>query len=37
MSALGTMASGTYFWTNAMEVNARLAKGQATRLAKAWT
>lgn len=35
MSVLGTMASGTYFWTNAMDVNARLAMGQARRLAKA--
>lgn len=33
VSALGSMVAGTYFWTNAMEVNARLAMGQAQRLA----
>lgn len=27
--ALGSMVSGTYFWTNAMNVNCRLAKGVA--------
>jgi len=27
--ALGSLASGTYFWTNAMNVNARLAAGVA--------
>ena len=26
------MVAGTYFWTNAMDVNARLAMGQAQRL-----
>ncbi|CAN5391636.1 hypothetical protein BH09PSE5_BH09PSE5_49180 [soil metagenome] len=28
----GSLASGTYFWTNAMEVNARLTQGIAFRL-----
>ena len=32
LSALGSMVAGTYFWTNAMDVNARLAMGQAQRL-----
>jgi hypothetical protein len=27
------MAAGTYFWTNSMDINARLALGQACRLA----
>lgn len=36
LTALGSMVSGTYFWTNAMEVNARLAMDQAKRLAHAW-
>ncbi len=27
--ALGSMVSGTYFWTNAMNVNCRLADGVA--------
>jgi uncharacterized NAD(P)/FAD-binding protein YdhS len=30
--ALGSLACGTYFWTNAMSVNARLAAGVADRL-----
>ncbi len=30
--ALGSLASGTYFWTNAMNVNARLAQAVARRL-----
>lgn len=33
ITALGSMVSGTYFWTNAMEINARLAMGQARQLA----
>ena len=37
LSALGSMVAGTYFWTNAMEVNARLAMGQARRLAATLT
>jgi len=37
ITALGSMVSGTYFWTNAMEINARLAMGQARRLAAALT
>lgn len=32
ISVLGTMAAGTYFWTNSMDVNARLARGVAGRL-----
>ncbi|MFG5408323.1 hypothetical protein ABXN37_09610 [Piscinibacter sakaiensis] len=31
VTVLGSLAAGTYFWTNAMEVNARLAMGQARR------
>lgn len=30
ITALGSLTTGVYFWTNAMEVNARLAKNQAT-------
>lgn len=33
LSALGSMVAGTYFWTNAMEVNARIAMQQAIRIA----
>ena len=33
VSVLGSLAAGTYFWTTSMEVNARLAQGQAVRLA----
>ncbi|MBI5278622.1 MAG: FAD/NAD(P)-binding protein [Burkholderiales bacterium] len=33
VTVLGTMAAGTYFWTNSMDTNARLAMGQAGRLA----
>ncbi|RCW63224.1 FAD/NAD(P)-binding protein [Pseudorhodoferax soli] len=29
LTALGSMAAGTYFWTNSMDVNARLAMVQA--------
>lgn len=29
VSVLGSLAAGTYFWTNAMDVNARLARQQA--------
>jgi len=29
ISVLGSLAAGTYFWTNAMDVNARLAQQQA--------
>lgn len=29
LTALGSMAAGTYFWTNSMDVNARLAMTQA--------
>ncbi|MFC4276293.1 FAD/NAD(P)-binding protein [Achromobacter aloeverae] len=34
VSVLGSLAAGTYFWTTSMEVNARLALGQAERLAR---
>lgn len=34
VSVLGSLAAGTYFWTTSMEVNARLAQGQAARLAE---
>ena len=30
--ALGSLASGTYFWTNAMNVNTRLAAGMVQRV-----
>ena len=30
---LGTLAAGTYFWTNSMDVNARLAANQAAHIA----
>jgi uncharacterized NAD(P)/FAD-binding protein YdhS len=33
ITVLGSMAAGTYFWTNSMDINARLALGQACRLA----
>jgi uncharacterized NAD(P)/FAD-binding protein YdhS len=33
ISVLGSLATGTYFWTNAMDVNARLAACQAIRIA----
>ncbi|MEI2415875.1 FAD/NAD(P)-binding protein [Orrella sp. JC864] len=33
VSVLGSLAAGTYFWTTSMDVNARLALGQAERLA----
>lgn len=33
ISVLGSLATGTYFWTNAMDVNARLAAQQAARIA----
>lgn len=32
-SLLGSLATGTYFWTNSMEINARLAFRQANRIA----
>lgn len=35
ISLLGSLASGTYFWTTSMDVNARLAQGQARRIAAA--
>lgn len=35
ITVLGSLAAGTYFWTNAMEINARLALGQARRLIEA--
>ncbi|MPT25940.1 MAG: hydroxyacylglutathione hydrolase [Achromobacter sp.] len=34
VSVLGSLAAGTYFWTTSMEVNARLAAGQARQLAE---
>lgn len=33
ISVLGSLAGGTYFWTTSMDVNARLARDQAQRLA----
>jgi hypothetical protein len=30
---LGSLAGGTYFWTTSMDVNARLARDQARRIA----
>lgn len=33
ISVLGSLAGGTYFWTTSMDVNARLARDQARRLA----
>ncbi len=33
ISLLGSLAVGTYFWTISMDVNARLAQGQAQRIA----
>lgn len=33
LSLLGSLAVGTYFWTISMDVNARLAHGQARRIA----
>jgi len=35
ISVLGSLASGTYFWTTSMDVNARLARDQARRIAEA--
>lgn len=35
ISVLGSLAAGTYFWTTSMEVNARLAQGQAVQVAEA--
>ena len=35
ISVLGSLAGGTYFWTTSMDVNARLAQGQAERIAAA--
>ena len=35
ISALGSLACGTYFWTLSMDVNARLAQAQAVRIATA--
>lgn len=37
VSVLGSLAAGTYFWTNAMDVNARLAKRQAEETVEAIT
>ncbi|MFY0476991.1 FAD/NAD(P)-binding protein [Achromobacter marplatensis] len=37
ISVLGSLAGGTYFWTTSMDVNARLARDQAQRLAAALT
>lgn len=34
ISVLGSLAAGTYFWTTSMEINARLAQGQAARIAE---
>lgn len=34
VSVLGSLAAGTYFWTTSMEVNARLAQGQAVQVAQ---
>lgn len=33
LSVLGSLAGGTYFWTTSMDVNARLARDQAVRIA----
>ena len=33
VSVLGSLAGGTYFWTTSMDVNARLARDQAERIA----
>ncbi|MGE8635263.1 MAG: FAD/NAD(P)-binding protein, partial [Achromobacter piechaudii] len=35
ISVLGSLAGGTYFWTTSMDVNARLARDQALRIAGA--
>lgn len=35
VSVLGSLAAGTYFWTTSMEINARLALGQARDIAQA--
>lgn len=35
VSVLGSLAGGTYFWTTSMDVNARLARDQAERIAAA--
>lgn len=35
VSVLGSLAGGTYFWTTSMDVNARLARDQARRIAAA--
>ena len=35
ITVLGSLAAGTYFWTTSMEINARLAAGQADRIAAA--
>ncbi|MBB1593668.1 FAD/NAD(P)-binding protein [Achromobacter sp. UMC46] len=37
LSVLGSLAGGTYFWTTSMDVNARLARDQAQRIAAALT
>lgn len=37
MTVLGSLVSGVYFWTNAMDVNARLASKQAKRLVQSLT
>lgn len=34
ISLLGSLATGTYFWTASMEINARLASGQALQAAE---
>ncbi|MCY1521771.1 hypothetical protein D9M68_565980 [compost metagenome] len=34
ISVLGSLAGGTYFWTTSMDVNARLARDQARRIAE---
>jgi len=34
ISVLGSLAAGTYFWTTSMEINARLALGQALQVAE---
>ncbi|MBP6706152.1 MAG: FAD/NAD(P)-binding protein [Achromobacter sp.] len=35
ITVLGSLAGGTYFWTTSMDVNARLARDQARRIAAA--
>jgi len=37
ISVLGSLAAGTYFWTVSLDVNARLAFEQASRIAAEWS